>query len=309
MTPERDAQRAPLPQPLARPPHLEKARQAAGPDDPASLALSDEDLRFLARIVHESSGIVIRDNKSAMTRGRLMRRVKALGLASIAEYIALLRSPRRDGELRELLNAVTTNHTSFFRERHHFDQLANEVLPAILARRPARLRLWSAACSSGEEAYSMAAVLHQALKGRPSCDARILATDLDTEMVEKARAGEYADDVIDRAPSDLTPLLGASQSRPGHRVIHPALRALVTVRELNLLEDWPFSGPFDVIFCRNVMIYFDQPTKLKLVDRFADYLDPQGTLFIGHSESLGPAHARLRLTGRTAYARIGTQNG
>lgn len=275
----------------------------------ADLHLSDDDLRFLAKIVHQAAGIVIRDNKSAMTRGRLVRRVKALGLNSLADYMALLRGPALEREMPELLNAVTTNHTSFFRERHHFDQLANETLPALLARNPSRLRIWSAACSSGEEPYSIAAILHRALRAHPSCDARILATDLDTEIVAKADAAEYADDVIERAPADLRPLLGLEPSaRSGHQVISPALRKLVTCRQLNLLEPWPFQGPFDVIFCRNVMIYFDPPTKRALVDRFADMLARHGTLFIGHSESLGPSHARLRIVGRTAYAPIGRQD-
>jgi chemotaxis protein methyltransferase CheR len=282
------------------------AKEYMGGAASGDLALRDDELRFIAQIVHDKSGIVIRDNKSAMTRGRLMRRVKALGLGSISDYIALLRSPARDRERPELLNALTTNHTSFFRERHHFDQLANEVLPAILARRPARLRVWSSACSSGEEPYSIAAILHRALRGHTGCDARILATDLDTEILERARAAEYAEEVISRAPSDLVPLLGCTPSaRPGNLVIGEPLRRLVTCRQLNLLEPWPFNGPFDVIFCRNVMIYFDTPTKMALIDRFAGMLAPHGTLFIGHSESLGPNHSRLKLVGRTAYSLIG----
>jgi len=273
------------------------------------LELDEADLRFLAQLVYDRSGIVIRDNKSAMTRGRLIRRVKALGLGSLAEYFALLRSPAREQEIPELLNAVTTNHTSFFRERHHFDQLAAQVLPSVFSRNPTRLRIWSAACSSGEEPYSIAAVLNRALKGRQACDARILATDLDTEILARAEAGEYADEVIERAPADLVPLLGCTPSRPGHQRVGSELRRLVTCRPLNLLEPWPFSGPFDAIFCRNVMIYFDQPTKLRLIDRFADMLAPEGTLFIGHSESLGPNHRRLQLTGRTAYRHIGAAHG
>ncbi len=261
-----------------------------------------EDLRFLADLVYERSGIVIRENKLAMTRGRLLRRVKTLGLGSIAEYIALLRSPARDREMPDLLNAVTTNHTSFFRERHHFDQLAAEVLPALLARNSHRLRIWSAACSSGEEAYSIAAVLRRALRDAPGCDARILATDLDTEILKVAEAGTYAADVVGRAPPDLAPLLGMTPATVAGQVrVDPAFARLVTFRQLNLLETWPFNGPFDVIFCRNVMIYFDQPTKLALVDRFADMLAHDGTLFIGHSESLGPGHGRLKLKGRTSY--------
>ncbi len=266
------------------------------------LAFSDADLRFVAEIVHRASGIVIRETKSAMTRGRLVRRIKALGLGSIKDYMDLLRSPQLESELPDLLNAVTTNHTSFFRERHHFDQLANETLPHLLARNPKRLRIWSAASSSGEEPYSIAAILAQSLKGFSGCDARILATDIDSEMVSAAEAGEYSQDVLGRAPADLRPLLGCTPStRPGHHVVSPALRRLVTCRTLNLLDPWPFRGPFDVIFCRNVMIYFDGPTKRTLVDRFADMLSDGGTLFIGHSESLGPNHPRLRLSGRTSY--------
>ncbi|MCO4055751.1 MAG: chemotaxis protein CheR [Bosea sp.] len=273
---------------------------------PVDLTLRQDELRLIAQIVHEKSGIVIRDNKSAMTRGRLMRRVKALGLSSISDYIALLRTPERDRELPGLLNALTTNHTSFFRERHHFDQLASEVLPTILARKPARLRIWSSACSSGEEPYSIAAILHRALRGHTGCDARILATDLDTEILERARAAEYAEEAVSRAPPDLAPLLGcAPSSRAGHLTVGEPLRRLVTCRQLNLLEPWPFNGPFDVIFCRNVMIYFDTPTKMALIDRFAGMLAPHGTLFIGHSESLGPNYNQLKLVGRTAYSLIG----
>ncbi len=275
----------------------------AGPD----LALSDADLRFVAGIVHAKSGIVIRDNKSAMARGRLGRRIKALGLGSIQDYLALLKSPALDRELPELINALTTNHTAFFRERHHFDHLAADVLPRLMGSGARRIRIWSAACSSGEEAYSAAALLAKALKGA-SHDARILATDLDTDIVARATAGEYADETIARAPADLAPLLRATPSRPGHQVVGEELRRLVTCRTLNLLEEWPFRGPFDAIFCRNVMIYFDQPTKRTLIDRLARMLTPGGTLFIGHSESLGPHHPMLKPTGRTTYTRIGTDH-
>jgi chemotaxis protein methyltransferase CheR len=287
--------------PLAR--HAADTSSGASPVAPEDAACTDAELRFIAEVVRAHSGIVIRENKSAMLRGRLLRRMAALGLATLRDYAALLKSPHMARELPALLNAVTTNHTAFFRERHHFDQLA-EALPAMLAGPSRRLRLWSAACSSGEEAYSMAGVLVRAMGTQRSHDARILATDIDTDILRRAAAAEYTTDVLARAPADLRPLLQERPgSRAGHSLMGQALLERLRFEPLNLLEPWPFSGRFDVIFCRNVMIYFDQPTKHRLVTRFVEALQPGGLLFIGHSESLGSNYPELQLVGRTAYRR------
>lgn len=271
------------------------------------LSLGQEDLRFIARILHEKTGIVIREHKQAMARGRLARRVKALGLGSIQDYCAHLKSPRGKDELPELINALTTNHTAFFRERHHFDYMAKELLPEFHARGGdgrGRLRIWCTASSTGEEPYSIAAMLaaDPAIKGT---DARILATDIDSEVIARATAGVYHKEVIDRSPADLKALLKLEPGPTPHeqRIAQP-LRQFLTFRQLNLIEPWPMRGPLDVIFCRNVFIYFDAETKAALIDRYVELLRPGGWLFLGHSESLPRAHPQLRLIGRTIYRRL-----
>ncbi len=271
------------------------------------LSLGQEDLRFIARILHEKTGIVIREHKQAMARGRLARRVKALGLGSIQDYCAHLKSPRGKDELPELINALTTNHTAFFRERHHFDYMAKELLPEFHARGGdgrGRLRIWCTASSTGEEPYSIAAMLaaDPAIKGT---DARILATDIDSEVIARATAGVYQKEVIDRSPADLKALLKLEPGpTPNEQRIAQPLRQFLTFRQLNLIEPWPMRGPLDVIFCRNVFIYFDAETKAALIDRYVELLRPGGWLFLGHSESLPRAHPQLRLIGRTIYRRL-----
>ncbi len=268
--------------------------------------LTREDMNFIARLVYEQAGIVIREHKEAMTRGRLARRVKALGLNSVAEYCAFLKTPHAAGELPELINAVTTNHTAFFRERHHFDHLGREVMPRLMqerAGRRGRIRIWSSACSSGEEAYSIAATCRDAMGSRSDLDFRILATDIDTDILAKAEAGIYPADQFERLPADARTMLKLEGGGRGETRIAEDLRRLVSFKRLNLIERWPMSGPFDVIFCRNVFIYFDTQTKASILDRFVALLSPGGFLYLGHSESLPSPHPQLRLIGRTIYER------
>jgi chemotaxis protein methyltransferase CheR len=267
--------------------------------------LSRDDLGFIAQIVYEHAGIVIREHKEAMARGRLSRRVKALGMNSIAEYCAFLRRPEAADEITDLINALTTNHTAFFRERHHFDHLRRDALPALLrpgGMRNGRIRIWSAACSSGEEPYSIAAIVRDVLGDRPGLDLRILATDIDTDILVRARAGSYSRDTIERMPSDLKPLLLHEVARTGDDcTVSPRLKQFVTFNHLNLIERWPMRGAFDMIFCRNVFIYFDSRTKAAILDHFVELMHVGGWLYLGHSESLSQPHPRLRLIGRTIY--------
>jgi chemotaxis protein methyltransferase CheR len=209
--------------------------------------------------------------------------------------------------MSELINAVTTNHTAFFRERHHFDHLGREVMPRLMqerAGRRGRIRIWSSACSSGEEAYSIAATCRDAMGARSDLDFRILATDIDTDILAKAEAGIYPAEQFERLPADARAMLkleggaGRSETR-----IAEDLRRLISFKRLNLIERWPMSGPFDVIFCRNVFIYFDTQTKASILDRFVALLSPGGFLYLGHSESLPQPHPQLRLIGRTIYER------
>ncbi|OJT99264.1 MAG: hypothetical protein BGN83_08815, partial [Rhizobium sp. 63-7] len=227
----------------------------------ADVTLTRDDMKFIATLVYEQAGIVIREHKEAMTRGRLARRVKALGMNSVAEYCAFLKTPQAAGELPELINAVTTNHTAFFRERHHFDHLRKDVMPRLLQERSGRrgrIRIWSAACSSGEEPYSIAASCRDVMGSRSDLDFKILATDIDTDILTRAEAGIYPAELFERLPGDVKPLLklegGAGRNEA--RIVED-LRRMIAFKRLNLIEKWPMSGPFDVIFCRNVFIYFD----------------------------------------------------
>jgi len=286
---------------------MSKSNAMLAPQAPADVSLTRDDMSFIAKLVYEQAGIVIREHKEAMTRGRLARRVKALGLGSVSEYCAYLKTPQAADEIPELINAVTTNHTSFFRERHHFDHLRKDVLPKLVQERSARrgrIRIWCSASSSGEEPYSIAAVSRDVLGARSDIDFRILATDIDTDILAKAETALYPVDQFERLPSDIKPLLKIEAHGRGEARISDDLRRMIAFKRLNLIERWPMSGPFDVIFCRNVFIYFDTQTKASILDRFVALLSPGGFLYLGHSESLPQPHPQLRLIGRTIYERL-----
>lgn len=269
--------------------------------------ISDEEFDYFREVAHREAGIWIADFKRNMVFRRISKRVRATGFKSIDAY----RNYLADGqnwitERQNLINALTTNKTSFYREEHHFDYLRNTALPALeksAGRGTNRLRIWSAGCSSGEEAYTIAITLRETMEQIGNWDARILATDIDTEMVEAGQRGLYLNEFRDDIPGPL-------QSRYSVRAgddrfqMSQALRNLITFKPLNLLGPWPMKGPFDMIFCRNVVIYFDKPTKKALFDRFADILKPDGLLFIGHSESLFKVSGRFRMVGQSVYQRI-----
>lgn len=268
-------------------------------------ALQDGDFRKIAKLVMDTTGIVLSEKKRAFVHGRLGRRLRILGLSDFRQYCNLLESDDGGAERRMLINAVTTNHTSFFREEHHFDYLARTVLPAIVQSRKSgagRLRIWSAGCSTGEEPYTLAMTLlqHQALLA--GWDVKILATDLDTNVVRHASEGVYDADRLETIPAAYQKRYLSVQD-DGRFWINDDVRDLISFAPLNLLEQWPMSGPFDVIFCRNVVIYFDKPTQRRLFDRYADLMRPDGWLFIGHSESLLNVTNRFSLVGRTIYRR------
>lgn len=262
------------------------------------------DFDFIAGLVRQRTGIVLAENKQDMVYGRLTRRLRALGMNSFTEYCALVKSPAGQDELTAFTNALTTNLTSFFRESHHYDHLRTEVVPRLAARGGRRLRLWSAGSSSGEEAYSAAMVLLSALPDAERWDARILGTDIDSQMVAHATAGIYDAERAARIPDDLRRrFIEAVPGQPNKVRMAPALRRMVSFKRLNLLGRWPMSGPFDVIFCRNVAIYFDKPTQASLYTRLGELLADDGTLYIGHSEHLGAAAGRFVALGRTTYSK------
>jgi chemotaxis protein methyltransferase CheR len=267
--------------------------------------LSDAEFKRLRDLVHVRTGIALTDAKREMLYGRLARRLRKLNLASFAKYCDLLEQGGAE-ELQELTNAITTNLTSFFRESHHFETLAGEAFPQIESARSVtrRIRLWSAGCSTGEEPYSLAVVMREMLAHLPQWDIRLLATDIDSKVVATAAEGIYAAERFNGVRTerirDWFPQIAA---RPGFNAASPELKSLITFKRLNLLDPWPMKGPFDVIFCRNVVIYFDKATQRMLFDRMAELQEPGGWLFIGHSESLFNVTRRYELVGRTVYRR------
>jgi chemotaxis protein methyltransferase CheR len=269
-------------------------------------ALQESDFRKIATLVMETTGIVLSDKKRAFVQGRLGRRLRVLGLSDFRQYCRLLESGDGDAERHMLINAVTTNHTSFFREQHHFDYLGQTVLPAIVTSHeagPKRLRIWSAGCSSGEEPYTLAMTVLQSGALLDGWDVKILATDLDTNVLKRAAEGIYDADRLDSIPPACAKRYVTVQD-DGRFLINDEARELISFAQLNLHEQWPMRGPFDVIFCRNVVIYFDKPTQRTLFDRYAELMRPDGWLFIGHSESLLNVSNRFSLIGRTSYRRI-----
>jgi chemotaxis protein methyltransferase CheR len=272
----------------------------------AGPALGEGDFQFLRAFVYQQCGIALSEQKRQLVQGRLVRRLRALGMKSFSAYCDLLRNDPQS-ELGELASAISTNVTAFFREVHHFEALASEMLPRWLdqkRREGDRLRIWSAGCSSGEEPYSLAMVLAEALErcGR-SMDAKILATDLSPAALATAQKGVYPIDRMDGISDERRQrwFLRGEGEYAGLACVHPKLRDLVSIAPLNLLHEWPMQGPFDAIFCRNVVIYFDQPTKQKLFHRFARLLPAGGPLFLGHSESMHGLSDEFDLVGRTIY--------
>src|SRR5690242_18437574 len=282
-----------------------------GPDGASygrEFLFSDADFRSLVVLARERTGISLSDSKRNLIYSRLSRRLRALGMTSFRAYREYLNSADGEQEIESFINSISTNLTKFFRESHHFDHLRDRVaLPfsqASSSKPGQRLRIWSAGCSTGEEPYTIAAVLRRAIPDVERQDVRILATDIDTEVLSKGANGEYPAASIDDVPENYRSLFQPKGSRGTALVISDELKALISFRHLNLMEHpWPMRGLFDAIFCRNVMIYFDGPTKTALINRFVDQLKPNGWLYIGHSESLLGAHRNLSHVGRTIYRR------
>lgn len=282
-------------------------RHAGIGGDP-SLGLTDAEFTAMAHRIHRDTGIVIGEAKRNMLISRLAHRLHDLALPDFAAYMRLLDSPSGEEERRALISAITTNVTRFFREPHHFAALA-EMVPALASRAQsgARIRLWSAGCSTGQEAYSIAATLLDHDPSLDRCDLRILATDIDPEVIEAARRGVYDSRSIGaEAPAALKRFL---QNGPqDHQVsITQKLRSLIRFEPLNLLDPWPFHGQFDVVFCRNVVIYFDPETRHALWRRMASRIVVDGRLFLGHSERMDPRLDPLfAVCGITQYRRTET---
>jgi chemotaxis protein methyltransferase CheR len=233
-----------------------------------------------------------------------VRRLRALRLTGFRAYIELIESDAE--ELEEFCNAITTNLTAFFREGHHFDYLAGTVLP-LLQRRNAssrRIRIWSAGCSTGEEPYSIAMTVLETVGHLRDWDIRVLATDLDSKVIATASAGVYPLDRFEKMPTPRRERYFERSREGTHLVAGSELKRLITFKRLNLIESWPLKGPFDVIFCRNVVIYFDKPTQRVLFDRMAGLQRDGDHLFIGHSESLFNVCDRYELIAQTIHKKV-----
>lgn len=265
------------------------------------------DFNSLRQLSNEHSGILVPDDKFDMFYSRLSKRVRSLGFTSFNQYCRYL-AAYPELEFTEFINAVTTNLTSFFRENHHFDYLVQSVLPDLLKKNLSKkqIKLWSAGCSSGEEPYSMAMVL---LENVPAdWDIKILATDLDTQVLSIAAEGIYSLEYVSAiGERRLHRWFQKGRGANSHKVrVKPVLRQIIQFKHLNLMQKWPMKGCFDVIFCRNVLIYFDRETKRMLVHRYASLLQDGGYLFIGHSESLHQLDAPFSLMANTIYKKTGS---
>lgn len=266
-----------------------------------------DDFRAVSEMVHAEAGIVLAKGKAMLVYSRLAPLVRTTNCGTFAAYVALMRA--NDVERLRAVNALTTNHTFFFREDHHFTHLASEVRPGLIRQLEAGqpVRIWSAGCSSGEETWSIGMTMlgEDASRGQALArrDLRILASDLAEKVLARAREARYPADSLKSVPEPLRRAWVTGETASDGRIAE-GLRAIVRFRLLNLLGEWPMSGAFDVIFCRNVMIYFDGPTKERLVSRFAERLPRGGLLYIGHSERVtGAAARKFDLIGPTIYRR------
>ncbi|WP_225984654.1 CheR family methyltransferase [Noviherbaspirillum aerium] len=259
---------------------------------------TSRDFERVRALIHRRAGIALADSKQEMVYSRLARRLRATGIRSFQAYLDSLESRQDDGEWEAFTNALTTNLTSFFREAHHFPILAEHV-----RKRKEPVTVWCSASSTGEEPYSIAMTLCEAL-GSAAAQSHVIATDIDTNVLNTASAGIYSMDRLDKMDPERARrfFLKGKGQHEGFVRVRPELRQMVTFRQLNLLAgEWPVSGPFDVIFCRNVMIYFDKPTQGKILARFAPLMKPDGLLFAGHSENFLYVSDAFRLKGKTVY--------
>jgi chemotaxis protein methyltransferase CheR len=273
----------------------------------AEFAFTAHDLTVVVRIMMQEAGISLTGAKANLVYSRLAKRVRKLGLGSFTEYCALVESREGADERQEMVAALTTNVTRFFREPHHFEHLRLKTLPGLIAQARAgkRVRLWSAACSSGQEPYSMALTLLSEMPDAGRYDIKILATDIDPNVLATGEAGIYEDSLLEPVPVAMrkawfTPVNG------GQMRAKDELRSLISFRKLNLIGSWPMKGKFQAVFCRNVVIYFENDTQEAIWSRFVPLMDDNAVLYIGHSERVsGPAEAYLHSDGITIYRKCG----
>lgn len=272
-------------------PAAEVSAPAPGRGAPGAPSLGAADFRRVTEIALEEAGLFIPESKTALVQSRLTRRMRALGLSDFARYVELVSNHENREERRELVSVLTTNVSSFFREQHHFDHFATSVLPMLagrLAQRGRPVRLWSAGCSSGQEPYCLAMECLRAIPDAPDKDLLILASDIDPAILGRAARGQYSAAEASGVPEkDRKRFFTALPGGNGFTVSDD-LRKLIRFREMNLHGPWPMRGQFDAIFCRNVVIYFDEAHQRNLWPRFHAALAPGGLLYLGHSERIHP---------------------
>jgi chemotaxis protein methyltransferase CheR len=259
-------------------------------------AITDVDFARFSGLIRDQTGIHLRDHKKQLLVARLAQRLRELGLRTFAAYYEYLAGDASGNELNTLINRVTTNKTSFFREPHHFEFLRSHVIPQLQRKGRRQLRIWSAACSSGEEPYSIAITILEMLGNNHGWDVRILASDIDSEMLEKASAGRYPMESLDEVPAELRRkyFLRGYGAFEGLAQVRPELRRMIGFRRINFIQpDWGISERFDTVFCRNVIIYFERPEQERIVRSLAAHLRPGGYYFSGHSENLQYLHDAL----------------
>ena len=279
---------------------------AAVPVAAGEFGFDRNDFAFIASAIYEDAGIHLPASKANLVYSRLAKRLRVLGLESFRDYCALVGSESGAQERAQMIAALTTNVTRFFREPHHFDHLRRVVEPMVKEIRSGRrLRIWSAGCSSGQEPYSIALSLLALIPDARAYDVRILATDINPLVLDTARKATYPAEEAVSVPAELR-RSWMEGTGTGTLRLDEAPRGLVTFRQLNLIGAWPMKGPFDAVFCRNVVIYFDEKTQMRLLNRISPLIRPGGHLYLGHSERLiGPAEKLFRVDGTTVYRKIG----
>lgn len=261
-------------------------------DNFSTISLGKDDFDRVRKMLHQYSGIYLHEGKEALVRARLMKRMRKLGLKSFLEYLDYVETDETGGEFLSLVDVLTTNKTSFFREKQHYDFLVENVIPYMSGR---EYKWWSAGCSSGEEPVTLTMTLFEQREFQKRFSVKMLATDLSRDVLSRAKSGIYPPEKIKGLPEYY--LKKYFNSHEGGAEVKPAIRQLITYGRLNLLERWPMKGPFHVIMCRNVMIYFNRQTQAELVSKFYDLLEPGGYLFLGHSESVsGKDHGFVNIS-------------
>lgn len=272
--------------------------------------LSEKEFQLIRDLIYEASGINLHEGKQVMMQSRLRKRLRTLNLPTYQAYYKYVTQNDPDGqEMVELINSISTNKTEFFRENHHFDFLKSTVFPQMIrdakaGKAPRKLRIWSAACSTGQEPYSIAVTIREAFAKEFSWDFKILASDIDTNVLQHAEQGIYDPNQVTGLSKYVTSRYFQTLGDGGKIQAKPELRELIAFRRINFMDDqWPINAKFDVIFCRNVMIYFDNSTQERLLQRFSQYQDPGKHLILGHSESLTPVGNLYQTVGKTTFVR------